>query len=95
MTNSTVLLLLGVSVPETIKGAKMAPRKKTVHISGQSLRYLKECVRLFAILYREDVTMQYLTDYAIRIYFRNRVHVIENSDLAHLLNDQLVRDAGI
>ena len=73
----------------------MAARKKTVHISRQSVRYLKELVKLFAILNRKDVTMQYLTASAIRIHFRDRVRVLQSRNLAHMLNDQLVRDAGI
>ena len=74
----------------------MAPRKKhAVHISGQSVRYLKELVKLYAIIDRKDVTMQFVTTHAIRIYFRHRVRELQNRDLAHMLNDQLVRDAGI
>ena len=73
----------------------MAPRKKTVHISGQSVRYLEELVRLYKIIPKMDVTYQHLTARAIGLSFLDLVHSIRSKDLAHLLNDQLVRNAEI
>ena len=73
----------------------MASREKTVHISGQSRRYLKECVRLVKVVDGRDRSIQFLTDLAIRLHFRSLVRIIQKKDLADMLNDQLVRDAGI
>ena len=74
----------------------MAPRKKhAVHISGQSLRYLEELVRLHKIIETGDVTFQYFTARAIRFYFLNLARSIRNKDLAHMLDDQLVRNVEI
>ena len=70
----------------------MAPREKTVHISEQANRYLKECLRIGAIVYRTNHCMQYFTDLGTRLIFRNFVHSIQAMDLAHLLDDQLVQN---
>ena len=40
----------------------MAPREETVHISEQDNRYLKECLRIGAIVYRTNQSMQYFTE---------------------------------
>ena len=71
------------------------PKKHAVHISEQSLRYLEELARLYKIIYSQDVTLQHITARAIALYFMELVHSIRNKDLAHMLNDQLVRNAEI
>ena len=70
----------------------MARREKTVHISEQSHRYLKECVRMGAIIDRTSLSVQYYTDLAIRLMFRHFVRTIRTTDSAHLLDAQLVQD---
>lgn len=73
----------------------MAHKNKPVHISGQSRRFLKDYIRLRAIVDEKEFTMQYCTGLAIRLLFRNLVHKIQAKDLAHMLDDQLVRGVGL
>ena len=73
----------------------MAPRENTAHISEQANRYLKKRLRIGAIVYRTNQSMQYFTDLGTRLIFRNFVRSIQAMDLAHLLDDQLVQNVEL
>ena len=73
----------------------MGRREAIVHIPKQTYRYLKECVRLGALVTGRLRGMQYNTDFAIRHYFRQLVRKLQTEELAPLVDAQLVRDAGL
>lgn len=73
----------------------MRRRKTIVHISEQTHRYLKECVRLHAIERGTLRGMQFNADFAIRMYFRRVVRTLQTKGYAHFVNPELVRAAGL
>ena len=73
----------------------MASRQTIVQISEQTHQYLKECVRMDAIVTGTLRGMQFNADIAIRGYFQQVVEGLRTRKLAHLVDPQLVRDAEL
>ena len=71
----------------------MRLKAKMLRLTGQSHRYLKECVRLDSLITRRLGTLMECANLAILLYFWQRVEQMEASGFARLVNAELVQDA--
>ena len=71
----------------------MRHKAKMIRLTGQSHRYLKECVRLDSVITGRLGTLKECANLAILLYFWQRVEQMEDRGFARVVNAELVQDA--